>query len=161
MKIYRKKESFLEPYFWENVSTLATIYIRFRKKCKLGQDLKWNLFISSIIGCKTFSDEKKFGKGVKYIETYTDNFLNNSFANPREVVKWELSISFWYNWRTEFYQLFWTRLQNGKLRFFWNWRGVFGKVRKLRENWKEEKSGISIFTDKGYQKTGINFMMRI
>ena len=56
--------------------------------------------------------------------------------------------------------MFWTRLHNGKLWFFLNCRGVYEKVRKLRENWKEEKSGISIFTDKGYQKTGINFLMR-
>ena len=60
---------------WKDVSTLAVIYVRSCKKCKLGQDLKWNLFISSIIGCKTFSDEKNFGKGVKCIEIYTDNFL--------------------------------------------------------------------------------------
>ena len=87
MKIYRKKESFLEPYFWKNVSTLAIIYIRFRKKCKLGQDLKWNLFISSIIGCKTFSDEKNFGKGVKCIVTYTDNLLKQFIRQSKRSSK--------------------------------------------------------------------------
>ena len=87
MRIYRKKESFLEPYLWKDVSTLAIIYVRFRKKCKLGQDLKWNLFISSIIGCKTFSDEKNFGKEVKCIETYTDNFLKQFIRQTKRSSK--------------------------------------------------------------------------
>ena len=49
VKIYRREESFLEPYLWMYVSILAIIYVRFRKKCKIGQDLKWKLFISPII----------------------------------------------------------------------------------------------------------------
>ena len=87
MRIYRTKESFLEPYLWKDVSTLAIIYVRFRKKCKLGQDLKGNLFISSIIECTTFSDEKNFGKGVKCIETYTDNFLKQFIGQSKRSSK--------------------------------------------------------------------------
>ena len=87
MRIYRKKDSFLEPYLRKDVSTLAIIYVRFREKCKLGQDLKWNLFISSIIRCTTFSDEKNFGEGVKCIETYTDNFLKHFIRQSKRSSK--------------------------------------------------------------------------
>ena len=39
------------------------------------------------IGCKNFSDEKNFGKGVKCIVTYTDNFLKQFILQSKRSSK--------------------------------------------------------------------------